>query len=119
MGLIAAVKTCWRVVLATPLACWFGFHQALIERAADEVFLRCTECGGRTAGWQIERKPLVFVSKDAADAQPIFVECDDPPAPDVFGIISDDGQHLGAFTYHEIALLQAIDRRQIGRRAMH
>jgi hypothetical protein len=35
--------------------CWFGRHDGLMERTAQEIYLRCERCGRRTAGWQLDR----------------------------------------------------------------
>ena len=34
--------------------CWFGQHENMLAREDGRLFLRCSECGRETPGWQVE-----------------------------------------------------------------
>lgn len=43
-----------RPVLWARLRCWWrGYHEGMIQREDDRVFIRCERCGVETTGWPV------------------------------------------------------------------
>ena len=34
--------------------CWFGQHENMLARENGRLFLRCSDCGHETPGWQVD-----------------------------------------------------------------
>lgn len=52
------------------LKCLVLGHDPLTERDGPAMYQRCQRCLRRTAGWLVERKPLVFTKAEPKAAAP-------------------------------------------------